>query len=381
MRELYSTAESILRQTFLGISLSRFAGAFLVLFLSFILKKILNHLFFKVVFPLAEKTRSRYDDLFFQAIRQPAEWLLVIIGFIVAIHVLRLPSQPMDLKGGAISLFKVLVTFDLAWALYNLVGLVETFLEGWVRKTESTLDDHLLPFVRKSIRAFVVFLAFIMTIQNLGYSISGLLASFGIGGLAVALAAKDTLSNIFGSLMILLDRPFHVGDWIKAGDLEGIVEEVGFRSTKIRTFEKTQITVPNNVIANLAVDNISRRPNRRINITVGVTYETKPKQMRQAVNQIRTMLREHPAIDQDFFLVNFTDFGASSLDIMVYCFTRSVVWGEYLETRQDVSLRIMEILDGLGLEIAFPSRSIYIRGGEDRFEPETGQLPREAETN
>jgi MscS family membrane protein len=375
MSEFFTTMESVLQQTFLGISLGRFSVAFLVLLLSLILKKVLNHIFSKVLFPLASKTNSHYDDQFFQAIRKPAEWLVVIIGIFTAIHILRLPVEPVDLRHGAVSLFKVLVTFDVTWVLFNLIGLIETFLEGWVSKTESTLDDQLLPFVRKCLRIFVIFLAVIMTIQNLGYSISGLLASLGIGGLAVALAAKDTLSNIFGSLMILLDRPFHVGDWVKAGDLEGIVEEVGFRSTKIRTFGKTQITVPNNVIANLAVDNISRRPNRRINITVGVTYETKPEQMRQAVAGIREMLRAHPAIDQEFILVNFTEFGASSLDILVYCFTRTVVWADYLEAREDVNLKIMEILDGLGLEIAFPSRSIYFRGAaEEQPEPELAKL-------
>ncbi|MDD2336777.1 MAG: mechanosensitive ion channel family protein [Geobacteraceae bacterium] len=362
MSEFLVTLESVLQQTFLGISLSRFAGAFLILIVALILKKTVNHLFFKVIYPLVSKTRSRYDDLFFQSIRKPVEWLVMIIGSFAAIHILRLPVEPVDLRHGANALFKVLLTFDVAWAFFNLVGLLETFLEGWVSKTESTLDDQLLPFIRKSIRGFVVFLAVIMTIQNLGYSISGLLASLGIGGLAVALAAKDTLSNIFGSVMILLDRPFHVGDWVKAGDLEGIVEEVGFRSTKIRTFAKTQITVPNNVIANLAVDNISRRPNRRIKLTVGVTYETKPEEMRQAVSEIRAMLGRHPAIDQEFFLVNFTEFGASSLDILVYCFTTTVVWKEYLEAREDVCLKIMDILEGLGLEIAFPSRSIYLRG-------------------
>ncbi|MGA7826415.1 MAG: mechanosensitive ion channel family protein [Geobacteraceae bacterium] len=375
MSEFFNNMESVLQQTFLGISLGRFAVAFLVLIVALILRKVLHHIFDKVLFPLAAKTRSEYDDQFFQAIRKPAEWLVAIIGIFSAIHILQLPVEPIDLRRGAVSLFKVLVTFDVAWVLFNLIGLIDTFLEGWVSKTESTLDDQLLPFVRKCLRIFVIFLAVIMTIQNLGYSISGLLASLGIGGLAVALAAKDTLSNIFGSLMILLDRPFHVGDWIKAADLEGIVEEVGFRSTKIRTFAKTQITVPNNVIANLAVDNISRRPNRRINITVGVTYETKPEQMRQAVAGIREMLCNHPAIDQQFILVNFTEFGASSLDILVYCFTRTVVWAEYLAAREDVNLKIMDILDGLGLEIAFPSRSIYLRGvAEEQPEPELPKL-------
>ena len=161
--------------------------------------------------------------------------------------------------------------------------------------------------------------------------------------------------------MITFDRPFHVGDWIKAGDMEGTVEEIGFRSTKIRTFAKTLICVPNNIIANMALDNYSRMPKRRIRLTVGVTYDATPKQMREAVSRIRELLKTHPAIDQDFFLVNFTDFGASSLDIMVYCFTTTTVWGEYLDAREDVCLKIMDTLAELGLDIAFPSTTVYLR--------------------
>ncbi|MCD4688180.1 MAG: mechanosensitive ion channel family protein [Desulfuromonadaceae bacterium] len=365
MSAFFATLETILQETFLGISLSRFSGAFLVLIAALIMKKVFAHLFVKVIFPLATRTKSRYDDLFLQSIRKPAELLLVIIGLFIALQILQLPTDPVDLRRGAYGLLKGLVTFDIAWALFNLVSLLEAFLSGWVSKTESTLDDHLLPFIRKSVRAFIIFLAVIMTIQNLGYSISGLLASLGIGGLAVALAAKDTLSNIFGSIMIILDRPFLIGDWIKAGDMEGTVEEIGFRSTKVRTFAKTLITVPNNIIANLSVDNISRMPKRRIKLTIGVTYETSPEQMRRAVEAIRDLLRTHTAIDQDFFLVNFTEFNASSLDILVYCFTRTTVWGEYLDAREDVCLQIMDILEAHGVEIAFPSRSIYLRNADE----------------
>jgi len=210
------------------------------------------------------------------------------------------------------------------------------------------------------VRTFIIILAIVLVIQNLGYSISGLLASLGIGGLAVALAAKDTLSNIFGSIMILLDRPFRVGDWVKTGDLEGTVEEIGFRSTKIRTFAKTMITVPNNIIATTAVNNFSRMPKRRIKMTVGVSYASSPQQMRDAVATIRTMLEQHPDINQDFMLVNFTTFSASTLDILVYCFTTTTNWGEYLRAREDVCLKIMEIVAQLDMEIAFPSQSLYL---------------------
>jgi len=359
----------LFKETFLGITLGRFSAAFAILLVALVLKKVFAHIFAKVIFPLAARTKSRYDDLFLQALQKPAEFLLVIAGLFIGVQVLQLPSDPVNLRRFAHAVLKVLMTADIAWALFNLVSLLEAYLEKWVSRTESTLDDHLLPFVRKSLRAFIIFIAVLMTIQNLGYSISGLLASLGIGGLAVALAAKDTLSNVFGSIMIILDRPFHIGDWVKAGEIEGIVEEVGFRSTKIRTFAKTLISIPNSTLTNMAIDNFSRMPKRRIKLTVGVTYETTPEKMREAVGRIRTMLTEHSAIDQEFFLVNFTEFGASSLDIMVYCFTRTTVWGEYLEAREDVCLKIMEILDGLGLEIAFPSRSVYLRGKQDDLLP------------
>ena len=358
------------KETFLGISLGRFAVAFAIVILSLLLKKILTHLFTRVVLPLAQKTETRYDDMFLEGLKKPAELLIVIGGLFIAIQVLRLPVAPVDVRRFAYALLKVLVTTDVAWFLFNMVSLLETYMGKWVSRTASTLDDQLVPFVRKSLRIFIIFLAVIMTIQNLGYSISGLLASLGIGGLAVALAAKDTISNVFGSLMIILDRPFHLGDWIKAGDLEGTVEEVGFRSTKVRTFAKTLISVPNSVITNMAVDNFTRMPKRRIKLSVGVTYESTPTQMRAAVGQIREMLQNHPAIDQEFMLVHFTDFGPSSLDILVYCFTRTTVWAEYLEAREDVNLRIMDILEGLGMEIAFPSRSVYLRREAEEILPE-----------
>ncbi len=346
--------------TVLGISISRLLIAFAILFVALILKRVIAHIFTKPLRRAAEKTDTRMDDLLLQGLKKPAELLVVIGGLHIGLLVLQLPTEPTDLDHLAMRVVQALLMFDIAWAAYNMVSLLEYWLHHWAKRTDSTLDDQLVPFIRKTLRVFIVVLAFMFLVQNLGYSISGLLASLGLGGLAVALAAKDSLSNIFGSIMILLDRPFTIGDWIKAGDMEGVVEEIGFRSTRIRTFSKTMITVPNSVLMNMSIDNFSKMPKRRIKLTVGVTYDTTSKQMREAVTAIRTLLREHPAIHQDFFLVNFTDFGASSLDIMVYCFTTSTVWGEYLDAREDVCLRIMDTLENLGLEIAFPSQTLYL---------------------
>lgn len=347
-------------QTVLGVSITRLIIAFAVLLAALLLKRIIAHLFTKSLFKAAEKTRSKMDDLLLKNLKKPAELLVVVAGLYISLIILQLPTKPTNLAQLGQNIVQGLFMFNIAWGCYNMVALLEYWLHQWAKRTESTLDDHLVPFIRKTLRVFIVILVFMFLVQNLGYSISGLLASLGLGGLAVALAAKDSLSNIFGSIMILLDRPFTIGDWIKAGDMEGVVEEIGFRSTRIRTFSKTQITVPNSVLMNMSIDNFSQMPKRRIKLTVGVTYDTTPAQMRQAVAAIKQMLREHPAIHQEFFLVNFTDFGASSLDIMVYCFTTSTVWGEYLDAREDVCLKIMETLEGIGLEIAFPSQTLYM---------------------
>ncbi|HEY5673696.1 MAG TPA: mechanosensitive ion channel family protein [Malonomonas sp.] len=359
--------QQILDQTFVGISMLRLFTAFVLLFLALLLKRILAHLFTKLIFKAVQHTSSEMDEMLLKSLRKPAEFLVLVIGLMFVVEILQLPQEPTNLDSLANDIIKILLTFNIAWFCYNLVSLLEHWLCHWAGKTESALDDQLIPFVRKSLRVFIVIMALLMLVQNLGYSISGLLASLGIGGLAVALAAKDSLANIFGSLMILLDRPFMLGDWVKAGEIEGTIEEVGFRSTRIRTFAKTQITIPNSALMNMSIDNYSRMPKRRIKMTVGVTYATSPAQMRQAVAAIKQLLREHPAIDQEFMLVNFTDFGASSLDIMVYCFTSSTIWNEYLEAREDVCLKIMEVLESLNLEIAFPSRSVYLH----QMEPES----------
>jgi MscS family membrane protein len=354
----------------LGITVTRYATAFGIILVAFVAKKIFGFFFNKAIMPLALKSKKELDDRFLACVRKPAEFLIFIIGLFIAVQVLQLPSEPHNLQGMAESFLKVLVIFDIAWFLFNLVDMVDHYLNKWAAKTESALDDHLAPLVRKSLRIFIVIMAGLMAIQTFGYPITGVIASLGIGGLAFALAAKDTISNIFGSLMIIFDRPFHIGDWVKAGDMEGTVEEIGFRSTKIRTFAKTLISVPNNMIANMALDNFSRMPKRRIKLTVGVTYDATTAQMREAVEKVRELLKNHPAIDQEFFLVNFTDFGASSLDIMVYCFTTTTVWGEYLDAREDVCLKIMETLEGIGLDIAFPSTTVYLRKDEQEIAEE-----------
>ncbi|MDH3999255.1 MAG: mechanosensitive ion channel family protein, partial [Desulfuromonadales bacterium] len=284
----------------LGIRLGQYLAAFAIILIAYIGKRLFAWIFAKAIMPLALKSKRELDDRFLACVKKPAELLIVLLGLFIAAEILQLPQEPLNLDRFAINLLKALVIFDIGWFMFNLVDMIDHYLKKWAGKTKSTLDDHLAPLLRKSLRIFIVIIAGLMVIQNFGYPITGVIASLGIGGLAFALAAKDTVSNIFGSLMIIFDRPFQIGDWIQAGDLEGTVEEVGFRSTKIRTFAKTLIAVPNNIIANTAINNYSRMPKRRIRTTVGIGYDATPAQMREVVTRIRAMLKSHPAIDQEF---------------------------------------------------------------------------------
>lgn len=351
---------SLLQQTYFTIPLSRYLLFLGVLIFALALKRVFAHLFAKIAFPFAEKTDTIYDDLFLAAINKPLELLFVIAGFWVGVQILQLPTEPVTARNFAHGVFKLLLTVDVAWAVYNLVNLAEVWMSQWVSSSESELDDHLLPFVRKFLRITVVVVAALVVVQNLGFSIAGLIASLGIGGLAVALAAQDTLANVFGSFMIIADRPFHIGDMIKYDSIEGKVEEVGFRSTRIRTLDRSLVSVPNRLITNTAINNLTRMTERRVRITIGLTYDTTPAQMRQAVAAIRAILAAHEGLDQTSSLVHFNDFGVSSLDILVQYFTIATAPPEHLVIREEIGLRIMEELERLGLQIAFPSRTLYL---------------------
>jgi len=361
MEDALKLLDNIIGCRILGIACKNYLLAFAVLFTSLLLKKITRSVLERHFSKLAEKTKTRFDDLLLEALSKPLGLAILLAGVLFAILILGLPA---DVEAVVINIGKVFFAALGTWLIFRLIDIFSQYIGSLAGKTESKLDDQLVPLVRKTAKVFVGIVAFVLIIQNLGYSVSGLLAGLGLGGLAFALAAKDTISNLFGSATIFADRPFHVGDWIKTEKVEGVVEEVGFRSTKIRSFAKTLITIPNSVLANMAIDNFSAMPKRRVKMTVGVTYETSAGQMEQAVEAVKKILREHEGVHQEFFLVNFTDFGPSSLDILVYYFTATTVWEEYLKVRQEINLAIMSALEGMGLSIAFPTSTVYLQNAE-----------------
>jgi MscS family membrane protein len=246
------------------------------------------------------------------------------------------------------------------WIIYRLVNVLCDYLTHLTAKTKNTFDDQLVPLVRKSLKVFTVIIGVIFILQNNGVNVTAFITGLGIGGLAFALAAKDTLANLFGSVTIFLDRPFGIGDWIKAGDAEGIVEEVGFRSTRIRTFYNSQISVPNSVMANAEIDNLGRRQYRRVYTMLNLTYDTPPKKIEAFTEGIKAIIRANPKMRQDYYEVHFNNFGAHSLDILVYAFFRVPDWSEELQQKHHFFLQIVRLAADLGVDFAFPTQTLHI---------------------
>jgi len=325
----------------------------IVLLLFFFFRKTLVHYLFVQVLKLTQRTATGLDDKIVQALERPLREFLVVLGVYLILRAL--PLNPAYINF-VLKVFRSCIVVLVAWALYIMVeSLVTEDL-----KARFGANNILVPFVCKATRFVILVLALIIVAVEWGYDVNGLITGLGLGGLAFALAAKDALSNIFGGIVIILDKPFTIGDWISTPSVEGTVEDITFRSTKIRTFAQALATVPNATLANEPITNWSRMGKRRITFHLGVTYSTPRHKLEKCVKDIRQMLEEHPEVHKETIFVFFERFGESSLDIFLYFFTKTTKWQEYLSVREEINFKIMEILEREGVSIAFPSRTIYL---------------------
>lgn len=343
---------------------------FLIVFATLAVRYLVRLLLDRVAVHLG-RTHTLHDDALLSAARRPLGWGIWTFGILAAAEVAGRDS-------GAEIFAYIDPVRDVA--LMALIGWFAlryiSFYEAHVADPEyggARVDRATATAVGKLLRASVAITVFLMALQSLGFSVTGVLAFGGIGGIAVGFAARDLLANFFGALMIFLDRPFAVGDWIRSPDrdIEGTVEEIGWRQTRIRTFDQRPLYVPNSVFASLTVENPSRMFNRRIYEIIGVRYDDMAA-VREIVADIRAMLEAHEAIDLDrTLIVNLLGFGASSVDIMVYTFTRTTNWVEFHGIKEDVLLRIADVVDGHGAEIAFPTTTVHLASAP-RAEPDPG---------
>lgn len=258
-------------------------------------------------------------------------------------------------------LTNTVLSFAAVLILVRLVDVGVDFLGKRAARTESKLDDQVIPLVSRTTKVALWALGLVFILQNAGVNVGSLLAGLGIGGLAVALAAKDTVENLFGSITIFADRPFRIGDWVVIDkNIEGVVEEVGFRSTRVRTFYNSLVTVPNAKVASAVIDNYGLRARRRVSLTLGLTYSTPRARLEAFTRALRAHLEAHPRVYRDTLEVHFSGFGASALEVMVYFFLEVPTWKEELEERGRIFLEFMRIAEELEVSFAFPSTSVYL---------------------
>ncbi|MCD6287981.1 MAG: mechanosensitive ion channel family protein [Candidatus Hydrogenedentes bacterium] len=349
-----------LRRQMFGVAVWQCLVSFIFVLLGFVGKKVWEYILDKRILAFLRTTRVDFDHKLAEAAGGPIGYLILIVGLLGACAVLSLPQQPVDVRRFVFTGLKICVIADAVWFLFRLVDVASEYLMRITVHTESTLDDQLVPLLRKALKVTVALIGAVTAMTILGINVAGVVAGLGIGGLAVALGLQDTLANFFGSVFIFLDRPFGIGDQIVIGDVEGIVTEVGFRSTRIQTFPKTLVTIPNKTVANATINNISHRPKRRVVQTIGLTYDTTAEQMARAVETIRNVVSNTPGVDKEFIVVHFDEFADSSLNVIVYYFTENTGFEEHKATKERVNLAIMNAIEQMGLSIAFPTRTIYI---------------------
>jgi len=340
-----------------NLNIASLAIAAFVLLLTFIAYTLFSKVILKHLNKTVSRTRTIIDDLLLAAVELPARFLLIATGIWFAVETLLLPSGTGPFLTRTA---RSILAFTIFWGAYRFTPVISVFLEKMRNKSEGSLSDILFPFMNKGYRVLVIAAASIIIVQEWGYNITGLLAGLGLGGLAFALAAKDTIATLFGSMMIMLDRPFIVGDWIMTSQAEGTVEEIGFRSTKIRTFAQAVVTIPNSLLCNEPVINWSRMEKRRLSFRLGVSCHTTPKQLKDCIEGLRDMLRNHNGVHQERILVYFERFSQNSLEILVYVFTMTTNWESYLEIQEDINFKTIKILEETGVELAFPVRYVHM---------------------
>ena len=323
--------------------------------LSFAVKRVLLHLEMQ-----SFKTSNLWDDTLLNAARKPITGAIWVIGLSLAAYSSS-DFSDSEVLGLVTTVQRIGIIGCFTWFLVRFISGAETLLVNPERMSEP-MDETTVSAIGKLLRASVIITSILVGLQTLGYSISGVLAFGGIGGIAVGFAAKDLLANFFGGLMVYLDRPFKVGDWVRSPDkeIEGTVEAIGWRLTTIRTFEKRPLYVPNSVFTSISVQNPSRMSHRRIYETVGLRYDD-AAQLQSIIDEVKQMLIDHVDLDTtQTLIVNFNAFGSSSLDFFIYTFTKTTDWIRYHEVKQDVLFKVMDIVAKQGAEVAFPTSTVHL---------------------
>ena len=330
---------------------------FLALLVVWVLRNALIRLVMIPVRGLVGRTQNNLDNRIMDLIERPMR--LFIFGAAVAV-VTAFIDFPPDIDAFTGSVSSALILAGVMFLIYNLVDLVGFNSNTVHRVTGITIEERLLPFIRTVVKVFILVMGGLIIVQEFGYDMTGLIASFGVVGLAIGLAAKDTAANVFGFTAIVSDNPFKVGDFIVMPEFSGHVEHVGVRSTRLRKLDQSLVSVPNSKLTDSAVTNWSRLTKRRMDFYMGLTYKTTAAQMRDLLQRIKDMLKARETVDPESVQVFFTEFADSALKIRVIAYILLSDWGEFMAQVEEINLEIMELVAAMGLGFAFPSQSLYV---------------------
>lgn len=346
--------QEILAQSYYGNSLQNWFIALAIIVLSVMLGKIIYWIFTKFIRLFTAKTKTRLDDIIVDMIEEPVVFLVVVMGIWFALKSLTLSETITEVVSSS---YQVIVALLIGWLLTRLFdALYKEYMIPLAERTENDLDDQLLPILSKGIKMIIWVMAIIIGLNNAGYDVAALIAGLGIGGLALAMAAKDTVSNVFGGFTIFTDQPFKINDRIKIAGYDGTVIEIGVRSTRLKTLEGRIVTIPNAKFADAPVENVSWEPSRKIKLDLGLTYDTAAEQMQLALDILKTISDENPNTEENP-LVSFNAFGDFAMNIsFIYYIKKGANIGG---TQTEINLQILKKFNQNKLEFAFPTQTLY----------------------
>jgi MscS family membrane protein len=354
---------------FLGLNTWQYVGLLVLSLLSILLHKLLSFFLGNILMRFFTRIRTEVAKKLIQPIARPLSLLIVCLVLTWLVPVL---SLPVSVNWLFLLFLKLAIPIYIVMIGFRVVDFISVYIQRHAESTASTLDDQLAPLIRKSLKIVISLLGFLYVLQNLEFNITALVAGLSIGTLAFALAAQDTIKNLFGSITIFLDRPFQVGDWIVADDIDGSIEEVGFRSTRVRTFHNSLIYIPNGRLADMTIDNMGLRVYRRYRTSLALTYDTPPELIEAFVEGLHEIVQKHPDTRKDNYHIYLNHFNATSLDVLFYIFFQVPDWATELRARQEVMLAILRLAKTLGVRFAFPTQSLHIEDfpGQKSLSPE-----------
>ena len=352
-------------ETVFGLQLWQYLLFVIILLISWLAGRLVDRVIYNRVVAFIDKQTFSVDPTKLLPLRNPIVWLVISLLFMAGLPDLQLPVR---ISSGLFFMARLVMSFSAVLFCSRIIDLLSEIFLSKAELTESKLDDQLIPLVKRAGKTLVWILGIVFILQNMGVQVTALVAFGSVGGVAIALASKDTVENLFGSLVVFIDQPFQIGEYVVIdGSIEGVIEEVGFRSTRIRTLEKTLISVPNAKIAHCTVNNFAKIPERRFKCTLGLRYDTTTAQMEAFIEDLRSYLSDHEMINSDSVIVYFSDMNSFSLDILVMAFINSNAWIDLVQFKHEAFLQFMRIAEKNGVGFAFPTTTIEL---EDQHTPQ-----------